>query len=118
MNQWYEELPEKCPPSDAYNPNGKFYYRLVQDLKNCEADLVSHRFLDPEKKFNADECICRAVSVFENIEDCENLTKLPRHKNKHILKLKLNQNDGLIKQTGKPSHHSWWRSINFVLENE
>lgn len=117
MNQWFENLPDKCPPNDAIEPNG-VYFRLVNDLNNVEVDLVSQRYDAPTKKFNQDECICCAVSLFANVEDCDNITKLPRHKNKKIYRLQLSDNDGLIKQTFKPSHHSWWRSSKFVLEDE
>lgn len=118
MSKWFEDLPEQCPPNDAFTPSGQTYYRLVNDLNNAEVDLVSQRYSKPTKKFSQDECICRSVSVFENFEDCENITKLPRHKNKKIFTLKLLESDGLLKQTFKPSHHSWWRSSKFVLENE
>lgn len=118
MNHWFEDLPEQCPPDDALAPTGQIYYRLVNDLNKIDVDLLSQRYSAPKKKFSQDECICCAVSLFKNIEDCENITKLPRHKDKKVLPLKLVESDGLIKQTFKPSHHSWWRSSKFVLENE
>lgn len=118
MNQWFEDLPEQCPPTDAFHPSGEIYYRLVHDVNNVEVDLVSQRYTDSSKKFSQDECICCAVSVFTNLEDCEKIIKLPRHRSKKVYKLKLTESDGLVKQTFKPSHHSWWRSDNFVLESE
>lgn len=94
--------------------NGEGYFRLI-DCKtpNCK-DFHSHRHLYPNKRFHTTECIARSLSVFTDISDCLNLTKLPMHRNKTVVEVALTSNDGVLKQTGnKQNHYSWWRSCEF-----
>ena len=44
------------------------------------------------------------------------MLKFPRHKHKNVYALTLVETDGVVKQTFKPSHHSWWRTTKFELE--
>lgn len=118
MIEWFENLPEQCPPQDALEPNGLKFYRLVSDIENPIEELISQRLEFPTKVFKVDECTCCAVSVYSSIKDCEDIIKFPRHKHKKIYEINLEKDDGLIKQTFKPSHHSWWRSTNFAKNNE
>ena len=106
---WREELPEKCPPKDAIQPEGDLYYRLVNNKPASETDFHSQRELNPTTHYNASECIARALSVFSDISSAYNLKKLPRHRNKDIVALKLNIDSGLLKRTGRDKfHYSWW----------
>lgn len=117
MLEWFEELPEQCPPKDAFNPNGQTFYRLVKEYPVTSDDFISQQAEFPWKVFlNTDKCIIRAVSIFSEKEDCELIRKLPRHKSKSVYALTLDEKDGVVKQTFKPSHHSWWRTTNFELE--
>ncbi|WP_210150528.1 hypothetical protein [Chryseobacterium scophthalmum] len=118
MIEWFEDLPEQCPPKDALEPSGEIYYRLVSNIENPIEELISQRLEFPTKAFEIDECTCCAVSIYSDKKDCENITKFPRHKKKKIYEFSLAKNDGLVKQTFKPSHHSWWRSNNFAKDNE
>lgn len=118
MNRWFEELPEQCPPPEAFNPDGKTLYRFLKNEEPIEEDLNSQRTMAPDKIFvGVDECIARSVSVLDNLEKCHNLRKLPRHKKKGwkaILELRLTESDGLILKTfSDPNHYSWWRSNSF-----
>ena len=113
IKMWFEELPEQCPPSDAINPNGNVYYRLVETFPPACKDFWSHRKAWPEKVFKVDECRAKSVSIFDHVDECRKLTKLPLHKDKYIVQLALISSDGVLKQTGRKSHHSWWRSPDF-----
>lgn len=115
--KWFEELPKECPPNDAKCANGDRYYRLVSNLDNALNELVSQRIEHPNKQFNQDECICHAVSIFLQKEDCERMKKFPRHKKKVLFDFILKNGDGLIKKTFRDSHYSWWRSANFAIKN-
>lgn len=114
-HEWYEELPEQCPPSNAFNPDGFVCYRLCQCVEPTEGDFLSHRALFPLKTFRAPECRARAISVFGKPEDLDPLLKLAIHKHKAKVKITLGQVDGLAMKTGKDSHYSWWRSRSFNL---
>ena len=116
MFEWFEELPEMCPPDNAFNPEGYTFYRLTNGENPTEEDFLSQRALCPTCKYNnVTECISRSLSVWDNVEKCLNLLKLPRHKNKRVLALALKSTDGLVLQTFKANHHSWWRSKSFDI---
>jgi len=57
------------------------------------------------------------VSVFAELDDAKNLLKLPKFKRANIAELHLQEQDGKIKKTFKKSHHSWWRSKSFNVNN-
>lgn len=113
-NQWYEELPEACPPTDAEAPVNRIFYRVAKGNPTTDSDFFSQRKLAPEKIFNAEECIARAVSIFEAKEDAARYAKLPNfHGGNMVAEIKLNESDGVIKKTSKKSHYSWWRTKSF-----
>jgi len=64
---------------------------------------------------NVTECIAHSLSVWDNVEKCLNLLKLPRHKGKSAMKLELTNNDGLVLQTFKQNHYSWWKTQSFDM---
>jgi len=114
MTKWFEELPDKCPPDNAFNPEGYTFYRLTTGDTPTEQDFFSQRANCPDCNFrNVSECIARSLSVWDDVEKCLNLLKLPRHKNKKLITLPLKSTDGLVLQTFKQNHHSWWRSSSF-----
>jgi hypothetical protein len=111
---WLEELPPKCPPADAVEPNNDLFYRLVGSVPPRDNDFWSHRKLYPSKKFNTTECVARSCSLIATIEYCLELLKLPAQHNKRIVKLILPSRAGLVKQTGLHiAHYSWWRTKDF-----
>lgn len=112
--QFIEQLPIACPEADAVSHEGTVY-RLVSD-EPCELDFLSHRYLYPEKLFNASDCRARSLSVFTDFEAAKCLLGLPMHANKKVAAVELTQHAGLVKKTGKSPHHlSWWRASNFVV---
>ncbi len=119
MANWFENLPDKCPPNDAFAPSGHTFYRLINGQTATSDDYISQRAEFPWKKFvGIDECIERAVSIFSLEADCEKMLKFARHRHKRVYAITLNEKDGLVKQTFKPSHHSWWRTSTFKIDND
>lgn len=114
-HQWYEELPEQCPPSDAFGLQEFVCYRLCAGEAPQEQDFLSHRALFPAKKFSAPECQARAISVFTKPEDLDPVMKLAIHRQKAKVKIVLGREDGVAKKTGQNSHYSWWRSRSFQM---
>lgn len=113
--EWFESLPELCPPKDAKDCNGDFY-RIANGNPTQSADFFSQRRLAPDKVFKGkgiDECIARAVSLFANLEDAKKRLKLPKFKRANIAIVELHAKDGVIKKTFADSHHSWWRTKDF-----
>lgn len=114
---WYEELPESCPPKDAFMPQHRKFYRVAKGDPCKDSDFFSQRKLQPQKQFNVDECIARAVSVFEDYKDAERIVKLPKFKGGVIAEITLTERDGMIMKTSSKSHYSWWRTKYFNYEN-
>ena len=115
---WKEELPESCPPKEATQPNGKVVYRLSNSGTSIEDEYQSQRKICPTCVFKGvSECLSRSLSVYDDLNKCKQLQKLPRFKNrwKGILELKLSINDGMIQQTFKANHYSWWRTQEFDI---
>lgn len=118
MPEWFENLPDQCPPNNAKLPMEEPYYRLISNENEAMIDMVSQRFEFPLKVFPLDECTCMSVSIFNDKNSCEAMLKFPRHQNKIVYQLNLKETDGLLMQSFKPNHYSWWRSTTFVLANE
>ena len=73
---WIEDLPNECPPKDAFEPNNLKFYRLAKDASIDEGDFQSQRALQPNKTFNGvSECVARSLSVYNNAAKCINMTK-------------------------------------------
>ncbi len=112
-----ENLPTGCPPIDAEDVDNEIVvYRIVHDKPPSDADFESHSAKFPEKTY-ADACKARGVSVFKNPSDIERLKLLSTNKNKPCLtcQIKLKAGAGKIKQTGTPSHHTWWPLKDFQI---
>lgn len=112
---WLESLPENCPPHDAVTPNDFLCYRLASHNPPNEDDFFSQRKIYPEKRFHTNECRARALSVFSKKSECEKIKKLPAHREKHIVSLRLFPECGVIKNTGNSgTHFSWWVLSDFL----
>ncbi|MCD7849178.1 MAG: hypothetical protein LUH63_05240 [Parabacteroides sp.] len=113
--EWFEILPEQCPPTDAQCCDG-FYYRIANGNPAESADFFSQRQLNPDKIFigkGIDECIVRAISLFSEKTEAEKRLKLPKFKKAHLALVQLRTKDGVIKKTFGPAHYSWWRTKEF-----
>ena len=115
---WFEDLPDGCPPGDALAAEDDVVYRLTKNNPPVSEDFISQRKEFPEAVFpKIPECIARAVSTWRSPEKCLQQKKFPRHKSKVIAKVKLVSTDGMIKQTFKKNHVSWWRTDSFTLDS-
>lgn len=114
-SEWFEGLPEQCPPADAKQCEG-YYYRIAQGNPATTEDFFSQRKLQPDKVFKGlgiDECITKAVSLFSEKIEAERRLKLPKFKKANIALVQLEPKDGMIKKTFGIAHYSWWRSKDF-----
>ena len=114
---WYEQLPELCPPVDAVPCEGT-YYRIAKGNPASNGDFFSQRKLQPNKVFTGlgvDECVARSISLFSDINDAIRRLKLPKFRNAQIAAVTLEPKDGVMKKTFSDSHYLWWRSTNFEV---
>lgn len=111
---WYEKLPKNCPPSDAVEPNNQEFFRLCTTNPANDSDFYSQKKENPDRTFaGISDCILRSVSIWNDRNKCLKQKKYPAQKNKVLGKIELSEKDGLIKNTFKANHYSWWRSDNF-----
>lgn len=113
--EWFEKLPEQCPPIDAVPASGTFY-RIAKGVPTESEDYFSQRRLQPDKVFigeGIDECIVRSVSLFSTLGDAEKRLKLPKFRKDTVVSIELHPKDGVMKKTFGPAHYSWWRSTEF-----
>lgn len=117
LPMWFEQLPPMCPPANAVPPANTFYRLTESESPACE-DFWSHRMLNPNTKYNTNECRARAVSVFDNPTELARLLKMERHRHKSIAGVMLDETAGVVERNGGPDHYSWWRAEGFpVLQN-
>lgn len=113
--EWFEVLPEQCPPNDAKQCEG-CYYRIANGNPATTEDFFSQRKLQPDKVFiglGIDECVTRAISLFSEKDEAEKRLKLPKFKKASIALVTLEPKDGMIKKTFGLAHYSWWRTTEF-----
>ena len=113
--EWFETLPEQCPPTDAKQCEG-YYYRIAKGNPATTEDFFSQRKMQPDKVFKGlgiDECVTRAVYLFLEIELAEKRLKIPKCKKASIALVTLEPKDGVLKKTSGIAHYSWWRTKGF-----
>jgi hypothetical protein len=123
--QYFEDLAATgiiCPHEDAFMPDGeKVYYRVLKASPvSSECFLPTVIKTDKPLPDEFDSCIGKSVSIYDDLQGMINgfyKTQAGRKKRKQIGVgvLKLNANDGMVKQTFGKNHHSWWRSKTFDL---
>lgn len=114
MDEWIEELPDRCPPDEAFDPSGRVFYRLSKKNTPQESDFQSHRSRWPDKEFEQGECIVRSLSIWDDRDRCLSALRLPRQKkNSFVMTLNLKSSDGLVAKTGGKGHYSWWRTRSY-----
>ena len=105
-----------CPHEDAFLPDGsKVYYRKLKANSELNDSFIAPPY-NEERALEADACIQKSLSVFDNLESLINAvfrTPAGKRKVKQIAVLQLLPDHGVIKKTFGPNHHSWWRSHDF-----
>ena len=80
---------------------------------------MSYAELNPQHPWGEMLPLAVGLSIIINESKARKNLKLPifRHY-KGIISLKLNPQDGVVKQTGiHASHYTWWRTKKFQMEN-
>lgn len=115
--EWFENLPDNCPPEMAYPPTHATFYRVVEYSPPQSKDFLCHKKRFPRINF-ADKCISSALSIFTSLYECSQMLLLPRFKNRKnsgIIRLNLPPESGVVLHTPNKNktHYSWWRSKQF-----
>ncbi len=102
-----EDWPEGCPPADATDASGEVF-RMARMNPPTDDDFKSFTELGIER---GDPILCRGVSVFVLQTDAEHAARKFRNMGKILTRGVLLAEHGKSKQTGKPSHTTWWPYI-------
>lgn len=110
------DLPSDCPPADSDEITKDIVvFRIVKSNPATNDDFKSQREERPTAIFTVPECFARGVSVRTELTDSMELLKLPRLRGRAVCRVTLGAGSGSIKQTFKPSHHTWWRAAGFAM---
>lgn len=111
---WPHHFPANCPPTDARDLSDTTYY-LVENNPPVAADFRSAL----EKGWFKTQPQCERASLSCGLSEPYILQlrkAIPRLSNHLVSTSTLTKDDGKIKQTGKPGHHSMWL-CDLVLNN-
>lgn len=116
MTDWPGSFPAQCPPGDAV-PSSDTFYRLVDDEPPVtEQDFWSYQQLveaglQRPHRSPPDACMAVGVSVFDTEESAARTRRAFGALRKKALAAGSLSDSGVVKQTGKPGHHTWWRPV-------
>lgn len=132
MTTFHTETPRKCPPNDATHSDG-IYCRLVFNNPPTYKDFLIW-IMEPENKHKLctykkkELCTAFAISMLTEAGILRRKKLFWRGMKKKaekresgfigLAKVKLDQNSGVLKNTGKdPNHYSLWPYVNSKLEH-
>ncbi|MBF0589294.1 MAG: hypothetical protein HQL53_09205 [Magnetococcales bacterium] len=108
-------LPNGCPPAEAEKPKEGEYFRLVDTNPPSQQDFDSIYKLTGKERRNIDLCRLSSCSLFLGAvgrRNMENKRKLPKLRKKLIIKIRLNEEAGLM-ITADSGHCDLWMYSDF-----
>ncbi|WP_036546736.1 hypothetical protein [Nitrincola lacisaponensis] len=111
---WKYTLPTQCPPKEARNDEIELY-RLVENSPPTSSDFVplAVELKTPHQKFDEFmNCCSHGLSAFKTIEGAIKWRKKykKKFKNHKISKGVIKKKDGMVLETFKRPHITWWVS--------
>jgi hypothetical protein len=106
---WPDYFPKQCPPAEARSDTIEVY-RLVDHDPPTADDFRPIRIEAPHRPFSADQlCLACGVSVFKTVADAvRTRLRFRPLRSKRIAKGTVMPDDGLVLETGEPTHTTWW----------
>ena len=98
------DWPTGCPPADAEDANGEFYRIVKADPLRAD-DFLSYHEMGIAR---GDPILRFGLSLFRLRSDAELASRTFRNLGKVIAQCELQEEHGKIKQTGRPTHTTWW----------
>lgn len=99
-----DDWPAGCPPDDAEDASGDVF-RVVKANPPTPEDLKSYHELGISR---GDPILRCGISVFRLLSDAEHASRKFRNLGKVLAKAALQPQHGKTKQTGRPTHTTWW----------
>jgi hypothetical protein len=103
--QFPSDWPPGCPPEDAVDADGPVY-RLVKSNPATPDDMQSHH--EKQTMLNHPACLRCGLSVFRTRGDAEHQHAAYPKLGKFVASGTLRPEHGKVKQTGRPTHTTWW----------
>ena len=102
---WPAHFPAECPPKDAVDLSHDLFYLVGTNPATAE-DF--HCALQKGTFIGRPPCLRSSLSCGLTLDYITRLKTIPTLRNKLIAMASLVSDDGKIRQTGKPGHHSMW----------
>lgn len=120
--EWKIAMPSGWPPEDIEIPFEHKLYRLTHDKNGSltEEDLITYSELEPNKDWADNYFQSFGLSLITKISEARKKLLLPRIRKqnlKGITEINLNPTDGVVKQTGRKDHYTWWQTKSFDISN-
>lgn len=115
--RYREPLPKGCPPAEAAEiQEPRSVFRLVRSDPPTSEDFRSQRKeKGPGVVFRVDECRARGLSVFGSRKSAAGARRFRPLRGRLICRVELAAGAGSIRQTGDPSHYTWWPLADFDI---
>lgn len=116
--RYREPLPKGCPPPDAAEiREPRAVFRLVRSDPPTSDDFRSQRAeRGPRVVFRGvDECRARGLSVYVSRESAASAKRFAPLRGRLVCRVELAAGAGSIRQTGAPSHYTWWPLADFDI---
>jgi len=114
--EWPDYFPAQCPPAEARAENKKVY-RFVHNNPPSRDDFKSLYGLNPDKEWGDIFCRACGVSVWDSYEvACKKKEKTKLFRNSQIAEGNILENSGLILETFKKNHFTWWITPGVIPE--
>lgn len=108
---WVPDMPDGVPPEEICIPHEHVLFRLTKGENATEEDLTTYFEKDPNKDWGDKLAEAYAVSLYNDLDKTNRLLKIASlKKSKGVSKFTLNPENGVVKQTGKTYHYSWWKT--------
>ena len=109
MRMWPDYFPDRCPPSDARTDSIEAF-RLVGSAPPAPVDFLPLLIEAPHRGFTPEKlCMACGVSVFRTAADAiRTKNRFKPLRAKHVARGRIEPEDGLILETGQPTHATWW----------
>jgi hypothetical protein len=118
--EWTCDMPVGCPPEDIVVAHNHPFFRLARYADQYDAgDFKSYVELAPYKDWGDDLPLAIGLSIIDGEKNARKKLKSPFYSRfKGIIAIKLDEVDGVLKQSGKHlSHYTWWRTKHFSIDN-
>ena len=119
---WRLTMPSGCPPEDIEIADNHSFFRLTHDCNGNldNSDLLTYSELDPQRDWGDKIPESLGLSLLVTIKHAEKLLKLPNIRRQNlsgIAEICLLPTDGVVKQTGRKGHYTWWQTTSYSISN-